>query len=760
MNPEAPHADLNQSRRVELILQQLDALPTLSTIAIQVLELTSSDDSEMRDVIDLISCDPSLSSKVLQLCRTSERGRIDNVTTVDRAVILLGIDIIRSAVLSVQVFELFDGIVSSGGEVFTQRAAFDRNLFWQHSLAVAITSEMLCKASSLRHHFSGSEAFTSGLLHDLGQLCLHLILPKSFDRVCELAVAQHITLDLACRQTIGIDSHTAGRRLAEHWQLPHRLCDVLWLHGQPYDSLPDLDHKPLIGLVSLADAIVRKEHIAPLGHSARGENISQMCKSFDIDMDTVTEILPAMRKELENCSKTLGLNTEQCIQQLLRTVIRANEVLGRANVTMRQNAQNSRKQAQVLEAITAFHDSAAPGGSVVSLLSRVVQSATRIFGEGFYTILYQSRNDEPWQLYQFDGSGRLQHSQIAPPSSGILELQELTDNVQLSPHVLECIPSISEVLADTIDLESVRKLPLRCGWGVNAVLLHNCPIESDETRLLLEALSRTWGAAIAAGAQHEGAKRLGEQLVEANRELVEAQDSLAQTKTMAAVGELASGAAHEMNNPLTVISGRSQMLLDCLVDPEQRTMAKQIALQSHRLSDIITALRLFAEPTKPCKSMVSVQKLVTSVIQHNPNKKNKEIQLHTVLSNELPEMIWIDADQIGRALKELIRNAMESEGSSHIELRVQIDPANDRLKFQVTDDGSGMEPHTLTHAFDPFFSAKAAGRQPGLGLAQARRLVEASNGTITLENGSQKGAVGTIKLSGWRGENQIQRSVA
>jgi len=285
-------------------------------------------------------------------------------------------------------------------------------------------------------------------------------------------------------------------------------------------------------------------------------------------------------------------------------------------------------------------------------------------------------------------------------------------------------------------------------------------IESDETRLLLEALSRTWGAAIAAGAQHEGAKRLGEQLVEANRELVEAHDSLAQTKTMAAVGELASGAAHEMNNPLTVISGRSQMLLDCLVDPEQRTMAKQIALQSHRLSDIITALRLFAEPTKPCQSMVSIQEFVTDVIQQNPHKKSKDIQLHTVLSNELPKMIWIDGDQIGRALKELIHNALESEGSSHIELRVQIDPANDRLKFQVTDDGSGMEPHTLTHAFDPFFSAKAAGRQSGLGLAQARRLVEASNGTITLENGIQRGAIGTIKLPGWRGEDQIQRSVA
>jgi signal transduction histidine kinase len=89
-----------------------------------------------------------------------------------------------------------------------------------------------------------------------------------------------------------------------------------------------------------------------------------------------------------------------------------------------------------------------------------------------------------------------------------------------------------------------------------------------------------------------------------------------------------------------------------------------------------------------------------------------------------------------------------------VELRVQIDPANDRLKLQVTDDGSGLAPYTLAHAFDPFFSAKPAGRQPGLGLSQARRLVEASGGRVTLENGPHKGAVATIRLPHWREQNE------
>jgi two-component system C4-dicarboxylate transport sensor histidine kinase DctB len=99
---------------------------------------------------------------------------------------------------------------------------------------------------------------------------------------------------------------------------------------------------------------------------------------------------------------------------------------------------------------------------------------------------------------------------------------------------------------------------------------------------------------------------------------------------------------------------------------------------------------------------------------------------------------------------ELLRNAMEAEESRHVELRVQIDPADGRLRIQVTDDGTGLTAHVLSHAFDPFFSAKPAGRQPGLGLAQAQRLVEAHGGQITLENGKARGAVATIRLDRWR----------
>jgi signal transduction histidine kinase len=137
------------------------------------------------------------------------------------------------------------------------------------------------------------------------------------------------------------------------------------------------------------------------------------------------------------------------------------------------------------------------------------------------------------------------------------------------------------------------------------------------------------------------------------------------------------------------------------------------------------------------------------VVQQIHPARRRGAQINTRLAPEIPE-VFLDPELIGLALREILRNAVESEGSRHVELRVQIDPVDDRLKLQVKDDGSGLSEHALAHAFDPFFSAKAAGRQPGLGLSQARRIVDAHGGTITLENGATHGAIATIWLTEWR----------
>jgi len=115
----------------------------------------------------------------------------------------------------------------------------------------------------------------------------------------------------------------------------------------------------------------------------------------------------------------------------------------------------------------------------------------------------------------------------------------------------------------------------------------------------LNALAHGWSLALRTAQIREEARNLSEQLADSNRRLHTAQNEILRTRTMLSVGEMASGAAHEMNNPLAVISGRSQLLATQLSDPKLKHAATLIHEQSHRLSEIITELMDFAKPAPP-----------------------------------------------------------------------------------------------------------------------------------------------------------------
>lgn len=751
-------ADPNQTRRVELILQQLDALPTLSQVAARVMELTASEESSAEDVVRAIETDPALASRVLKLSRCTDRVRGEIISTIERAVVHLGFEAVRSSVLAVQIFDLFENLASDD-ETRDEEQLFEREAFWHHSIAVSYLSEELVRVSPLRHQLARGEALLAGLLHDLGMLALHALLPRSVDRACRLAEANDISIDQATHRIIGVATHTAGKRLAERWKLPRALGDVMWLHGQRYDSLPELKHRELIGVVTLADMLARAHYVAPVGHAGRAEHPSSLAAELRISPTAVEKAIARLPEEVQKRASMLGMDVPVDGELLIQSISRANQSLGRINARMRQRADLSRKQQKTLQAIVRFQDTLAPGDSVIAVLEKVVCSARDYFGSGFFAVLHQNKTDDPWQLIQFSNDGYELRSELITPPSGSTAVSDLADNMQVSMQVMGMLPWLTDYLGDASDVRQVRLLPLRCGWGVSAVLLHDRPIDGQEDQPQLEALCRAWASAVAAGMQHEGARALGEQLAESNRMLIETQDELTRNQALAALGEVVAGAAHEMNNPLTLISGRSQQLQQRLTEPDLKAMAELIVNQTHRLSDMITALRAFSEPTEPRRRSTDLRLLIDSVIRPFLSDGGGGCSIALKVSEPLPEA-FIDPEQIGSALSELLENATESKGCRHIEVTVQIEPVDDRLRIQVTDDGAGMSERTLVHAFDPFFSAKPAGRQQGLGLSQARRFIEAHGGRITLENHPSGGAVATIRLRDWREAHVDRRNAA
>ena len=763
-------ADSAKTRRIELILRQIDSLPTLPTIASRLLTLTTSDDAHVQEVIQLVSADPTLTAKILSLCRKAHHGIRNETLTVEKAVLLQGFTTVRSAVLSLKVFEIFD---SPRPEAWRDRRSetdqdddqtnqddasnrFDRVNFWRHCLAVGIAAELIAVGHTKELHLNPSEAFVCGLLHDVGKLAIDYMLPKSFARVLELTEINQGNVAEFERRIIGVDHHTTGKRLAEQWQLPDIIRDTIWLHGSSYESVPPLPHRRMVGLVSLADLLARRNHLGYSGNFSFGQSPEDLAVGIGLNPKVVESVNHQLHEELMRREVVLGLDEQPSREMFLQSIQQANQVLGKLNNALERRSRVTTSQAKVLESISTFQSNTRPEQSVQDLIDEVVFSASRLLGPGYYALLYQpvqaiDLDEEPWLLSQHEAfeeqsstPGQIQY--ITPPAQ-TANLADLRTDYSLSLSMMGFFPWLANHLVGDLDLWDLKMMPLTGGWGTVAVLLHSQ--SKLPGRQQLQAISMCWGAAIAAAVQQDSAKRLGEQLAESNFALSEAQDRLVRTASLVRLGEMAAGAAHEMNNPLAVISGRSQLLaMNLSPGSKEQTAAATIVEQSHRLSDLITLLRLFADPPKLNLEPTDIGHMLDETIKRvrrdlPQSVAAKPISLH--IKSGLPH-VSIDREQLSIAVKEILLNAVQSMPKTSIHLTSRTDPENRYLVIQVKDDGKGMDEYTLQHATDPFFSAKAAGRQLGMGLARVEQIMTAHSGQLELRSISDGGTIATLLI--------------
>ncbi len=778
-----------------MILEQVESLPTLSPVAARLLRVASGDDADLGDISRLIESDPPLSARILGMCRRSDRGLGDRITTVKRAVSMLGLDAVRACVLSVSIYDLMSNASRPGNQIdepvshdpAAPSAVFDRVGFWKHSLAVACACECLAKELS-GSRVAPEEAFLAGLVHDLGKLVLELILPRSYARVLALAERRQSDSAPIERAVLGLDHHAAGRRIAEHWRLPESLQEVMWFHSQPLASLPETPNRQLISLVSLGKSICRNLHLGWSGDFGAISDPSPLCTGVGLEPGVAMSLAePLARSFAERC-EMLGLDQTPGAAVLLDAVMSANRQLARLTSSLQARSKLAQTQSKVLEAVHAFHSGELPGRGVVETLGAVAESAAHLLGNGYYALLFQhapssaagsSESSSAWQFYQFTTSsgtgvsGRVVRARsIEPPPSrelGGRSLAALCDPGQMSMAAAGILPWLSDEVIDATDIRRVKILSLNVGsdqrggrdTAPGAALLHDRDLgEFTPVETVLGPLLATWAAAIRASAAHEDGRRLSQRLAEVGRSLAEAQSRLTETESLARLGEMTAGAAHEMNNPLAVISGRSQLLVSHLDASEERESAIAIARAAQDLSDLITSLNLIADPPPVRLQPTELSALVNETLRLASARLHREARVDVHLAADLPRAL-IDRELVAPALAELVVNAVEAAPEQIVTLRVQTDALDDRLILRVEDKGPGLSARVRQHAFDPFFSEKPAGRQRGLGLTRARRLVQAHGGQIELLPGpSGRGATASIELLTWRCESLTTKADA
>jgi hypothetical protein len=222
-----------------------------------------------------------------------------------------------------------------------------------------------------------------------------------------------------------------------------------------------------------------------------------------------------------------------------------------------------------------------------------------------------------------------------------------------------------------------------------------------------------------------------------------------------AMAELAAGAGHEINNPLAIIAGRAQLFLKEESDPERRRELATINAQVMRAHEMIADLRLFARPPRPEFQAVDLAALVDRVVgELAPQAAERATELRRA---ECPRPLVLEADpiQLSVALRALVTNALEAIGhGGHVIVTVQ--GAEETVSIRVSDDGPGITPDERRHIFDPFFSARQAGRGLGMGLPKCWRIVTNHGGRIDVESQPGQGSVFTIRLPRRRADGPMK----
>ncbi len=222
------------------------------------------------------------------------------------------------------------------------------------------------------------------------------------------------------------------------------------------------------------------------------------------------------------------------------------------------------------------------------------------------------------------------------------------------------------------------------------------------------------------------------------------QSKMLQTEKMAAVGQLVSGIAHELNNPLTAIMGYAQLLLGHGLAAAQLSEAKKVYQEAERARRIVKNLLYFARESKPERTRVDINEIVERTLALRSYELRVEnIAVASELAGNLPQTL-ADPYQLQQVVLNLVINAeqalLEGRGGGHIQIRTSVmahragQPAGQRILIEICDDGPGIRHEIASRVFDPFFTTKPAGVGTGLGLSIVYGIVHQHGGEVTFEN--------------------------
>ncbi len=247
------------------------------------------------------------------------------------------------------------------------------------------------------------------------------------------------------------------------------------------------------------------------------------------------------------------------------------------------------------------------------------------------------------------------------------------------------------------------------------------------------------------------------ELIRMERDKAAGDEIVMQSSKMAALGKMAAGVAHEINNPLQIIGDQAGWMKDLLEEEDVSKSANfeefegcvnKILRHVDRCRSITHRLLRFGRRMEPTQEMIDVNAVVAETITFlETEAKFREIEIRTLYDDRLPR-ITTDQAQLQQVFLNIIDNAIDAVGKSgYIDIRTSRDSGSDReVLVEISDSGPGIPKETLARIFDPFFTTKKANEGTGLGLSISYSIVEKLGGHILVASEEGKGTTFSIRL--------------
>ena len=675
-------------------------------ILLKLIEQCQTETIGMTALAELVSKDPGMTGKILAVANSSAYHRNNRKFGLEHALMTLGVEMIKTLVISESVFQVFNN--------FSHSNCTDLRAFWKHSLSSAVLAREIAGLMDYPH---AEEAYLAGLLHDVGRLALLATAPREY-ATNFLARDDEILCEVEER-TLNITHQEAGAWLVERWNLDSFLSDSVLYHHEPAARL-GATH-PLIRIVLLAHLLSDNDAEEPIVQAA-----ASLC---GIGTDILAQMVMRTADQVKKSAEYLGIDLSGVDELDIPT----------ASETSSSRASGTHKQLseEVLNLVLTSEAgrSLAPQQGEITLLETMTRSARILFDFEETTVLLMDGSGRSLVGVPFgENKSRLKEFTISLATGGVVAEAALQRRLAYISGNGNPLGIAEEQLLRIVGCDALVCVPMASGSRCLGMLIGGVATwriaELRKRERFLKSFGEQAGMALetALGERGEASRRVAtviDEYREASRKI-----------------------AHEVNNPLSIIKNYLSVL-DSKLERKESVSGEisilneeidRVGLIIQSLSDLKPALR---------ENGAEVNRLIRDVARLFKDTEyvpeSVKIQVHP---QDLPSEIEINPGTFKQILVNLVKNAIEAirpPGEIQIVNNGHVNKDGDLyVELCVSDSGPGIPPEILSQLFQPVQSTKGNGHQ-GLGLSIVHSLIKKHQGLITCRS-SNKGTQFEILL--------------